>query len=444
MRAGKLASLALAAAATLALALPGGAMAQGYRLNPLDTLEVSAAIWDASRGEMKPLQWFSGEYHVDNDGEVDLPVTSLPPLGGMTRKEAAEAVRKALSQTLGIVDGLHLSLRVSEHGPIFVTGAVENPGQYEYQPGLVALQAVALAGGLRRAQTLYSRTDRDSARALGDHELLTVERHRALAKLARLEAEADDRDTIDTPADLEGVPMADGLLDVEQEILKARRDEHRAALTAISELKELLHQRIAKLGQEKEVREKILVDTRAERDSIATLVKRGLSRQSQANEVARTLAEEEARVLALETTILTAQQQLSEAERERLDLIGDRRVDIITRLQETRTELNGLDVRLRTAAALYSEAARFGSEISAMEERTAGLSPTLMVVRRKPDGTTTSDVATAQTELKPGDVLQVVAPELGGSTPELPTADAKAGGAAAPLYPAAYSADTTN
>ena len=41
-----------------------------------------------------------------------------------------------------------VQVNILEYRPFFITGAVNNPGSYPYQPGLTASKAIALAGGL--------------------------------------------------------------------------------------------------------------------------------------------------------------------------------------------------------------------------------------------------------------------------------------------------------
>ncbi len=140
-------------------------------------------------------------------------------------------------------------------------------------------------------------------------------------------------------------------------------------------------------------------------------MQRGLAQTSRVNEVSRALAELETRMLELETAILTAEQQLNEAERDEIELIGKRRVEIITQLQDTRTQLTRIGVQLETQAALFAEAARFGTTLTDLRETAASATPTLFVTRA---GAETSEpiVASSSTLIRPGDVLEVSAPDI--------------------------------
>lgn len=401
----------LVALAALGMLLAPAVAQEGYRLNALDSIEVKAARWSPATGVLEPLAFINGIYRIGQDGLVDLPVAGEVAADGLDTATLAAAVRDRMSAALAVAEGIHVSVRVEQYAPVFVVGAVERPGSYEYEPGLTVLQAIAIAGGVRRAQTLFSRTDRDAVRSLGDHRLLEVDRWRQLAQLARLEAELAGEDGITKPEELDGIALADELLEVENEILVTRSDEHESALAAIAELKTLLSTRIEKLEEEQRLRSELIVATRLERDNVQSLVQRGLAQTSRVNDVSRDLAELETRMLELETAILTAEQQLNEADRDEIELRGQRRVGIITDLQDTKTQLTRISVQLETEQALFAEAARFGTTLTDLRKTAATATPTLLVTRA---GAVSPDPfeADSLTPLRPGDVLEVSAPEL--------------------------------
>lgn len=400
--------------ALLALLAASGAALADTTLEPRDRVELRVARWDAAAGAMSPIDWLRGEHVVDDDGTLELPVAGSVQAMGRAPSEVAADAAERIGASLGIVDGVHAALVIVERAPFFVVGAVQSPGAYEYRPGLTALQAVALAGGVRRTATLFTRTDRDAVHSLGDYRLAEVERWRALARIARLEAELAGAENVAMPEELESAEMGEALVSAEQAILEARRENHQSELAAIADLKRLLELRIEKLEQEMALREELLVSTREEREAMTSLKERGLAATSRVNDVAREVADMEARMLALETQVLAAEQQLSEAERDELELIGNRRVSIVTELQDERSELNRIETRLATAEALFAEAARFGANISdlaASEDSGEGPMPTFVITRAGPEARP-AFITDASATIRPGDVLEVRAPRI--------------------------------
>lgn len=405
-------------------------------VHPLDTLSLGVAAWSTETRTLEPVPFMTGRFQVEANGSVALPVIGRVEAAGQSVSALSATMTEALQGRLGIVDDLFVSLTVAERAPLFVVGAVEDPGAFAYRPGLTVIQAIAIAGGVRRSQSIFSRTDRDAMRALGDHRLLELERLRSLARIARLEAERAGSDTIDAPDELISSDMADAFLEVEHEVLRARREEHEAALQSLAELKSLVKARISTMRRETALRQKVVAATRTEVDTMRGLVDRGLAQTSRANSSERQLADAEARLLELETAVLAAQQQLNEAERDEVDLKGDRRVTIATELQDARTELGRIEVQLTTAQSLFAEAARFGSTIASLAQDRAERAVTLVVTRPGAGGAAARTfTATAATPLRPGDVLEVRAPDIDGAGAAFDPTPALPGDPATPALP---------
>lgn len=93
------------------------------------------------------------EGHPDLARHITIEPTGmvvLPPLAGVKAEglqpaELAATLRTKLEEANYIVP--KVEVQIVSRAPIYVTGLVEKPGQYAYQPRLYALQAVAMAGG---------------------------------------------------------------------------------------------------------------------------------------------------------------------------------------------------------------------------------------------------------------------------------------------------------
>ena len=115
--------------------LPQGETA-AYRLGPGDTLRI-ITFGDDRLG---------GEFRVNADGAVSLPLIGAVPAAGRTTGELERAVASSLKRG-GLVRDPSVSIDVTAYRPIFVLGEVNHPGQFPYQPGMTAVSAVAVAGG---------------------------------------------------------------------------------------------------------------------------------------------------------------------------------------------------------------------------------------------------------------------------------------------------------
>ena len=87
----------------------------------------------------------TGEYLVSDSGTVSLPLAGQVPMGGMTTRQAEEAMTQRLAQ--GLVQNPQVSINVTRFRQIFVVGEEQRPGGFDYFSGLTVLNAIALGGG---------------------------------------------------------------------------------------------------------------------------------------------------------------------------------------------------------------------------------------------------------------------------------------------------------
>ena len=108
----------------------------GYRLGPGDALRVIVY------GE-EPL---TGEFRVNDLGEIALPLAGAIRAAGKTPRELEAAIATALRRG-AVLRKPSVSVEVAAYRPIYVLGEVNKPGQYPYQPGMTVVTAAAVAGG---------------------------------------------------------------------------------------------------------------------------------------------------------------------------------------------------------------------------------------------------------------------------------------------------------
>ena len=95
----------------------------------------------------------TGQFRVNDRGEIAIPLLGSVPADGLTTVELEHAIEKRLADKKILIDP-SVSVEILSYRPIFILGEVTKPGQYPYQPGMTVLTAVAVAGGFTyRAQT---------------------------------------------------------------------------------------------------------------------------------------------------------------------------------------------------------------------------------------------------------------------------------------------------
>jgi protein involved in polysaccharide export with SLBB domain len=130
------------APATTSIEAPSGAVAPtgvgtdaNYTLGTGDKLKVTVY------GEPD----LSGDFVVDGSGQVGMPLVGQVKAAGLTIHEFVAEVTASLSQ--GYLKDPKVSVEVENFRPFFILGEVNKPGEYPYQSGINALDAIALAGG---------------------------------------------------------------------------------------------------------------------------------------------------------------------------------------------------------------------------------------------------------------------------------------------------------
>jgi len=88
----------------------------------------------------------TGEFSVDDQGKIALPLLGTVQAAGYTPADLGKHIAAGLDQT-GVTRNASVAVQVLAYRPIFVLGEVAKPGQYPYQPGMTMLTAAAVAGG---------------------------------------------------------------------------------------------------------------------------------------------------------------------------------------------------------------------------------------------------------------------------------------------------------
>jgi protein involved in polysaccharide export with SLBB domain len=87
----------------------------------------------------------SGEYEVDNEGRLTLPLIKSVQATGLTVQEIEQAITDKLQPDY--LKNPKVGVVVLEYRPFYILGEVKNPGSYPYSSNLTVVSAVALAGG---------------------------------------------------------------------------------------------------------------------------------------------------------------------------------------------------------------------------------------------------------------------------------------------------------
>lgn len=395
----------------LSLLLTGaGAFAAEYQLGPMDKLRVKVAEWQTAEGAVREWSSVGGDYTVGPSGSISLPFVGQIPAAGKTTAEIEETIADELQQRFGLLDRPAASVEILEFRPIFITGDVQTPGRYPYEPGLTVLRAVSVAGGLRRSADASLRIERDYINAQGNLEVLVAERNRLYARRARLQAEAQGADSITMPEELADLDMAKELIADEAGFMQARRKRVELQLEGIEDLKELLRNEIESLEKKIATQNRQIELSKEELEGVGSLAERGLTVNARVLTVEQTIAEMEGKVLDMETAVLRARQDINGAEQDATNLQNDRESEISQQQQETEAQIEALTLQIDMYKKLMAEALSNAPALALQGED--DMNRVVLKIVRTTDDKTEEMAADQNTTVLPGDVVKVHIPPL--------------------------------
>jgi protein involved in polysaccharide export with SLBB domain len=126
--------------------LPANALAQAQPVSPASAAE-SYVLGSNDRVRLKVYGEpdIAGEYEVDNNGNVSIPLAGHIRAAGLTTRQLERAIASALSK--GIVRDPRVNVEIALYRPYYILGEVKKGGEYPYRLGLTVMDAVASAGG---------------------------------------------------------------------------------------------------------------------------------------------------------------------------------------------------------------------------------------------------------------------------------------------------------
>jgi len=347
----------------------------------------------------------SGEYVVDHDGWIAIPILGKFRLGGRglddVRSDLITAFSGVTKRTADV------SVTVVDRPPVYVVGPVKNPGAYKYVPGMIVLHAVALAGGHDRGESGLSNII-EGVRETERLHKTSDQIQRLFARRARLEAQRAGLSTVPIPVQLAKVDSNSGItafLSLENTLLRAesaKRQEQENELTAkIVAASREVDAFKRRLGQADVQR-----DMRAERlDDLQKLKDRGVVSNNTVIALRTELADIEARREEYAVAVIQAESRLTLAEKAKRRFTSDEEETIAKNIaavdQEIADARGALDSSQTLATILIN--------------RRGQIAQTYQILRQTKDGAA-SLAATEVTPLKPGDVLKVEADKAEAGT----------------------------
>lgn len=372
--------------------------AEPYRLGSQDKLRIHIHEW--------PI--LTGEFVVGANGSLVLPLIGSVPAKGLEPSELAIEIANRLRTKAELSKAPDTIVDILQYRPFYILGGVERPGEYQYRPGMLVVNAVAMAGGMYRPpRTSDWGFERDAITGRGDLRLSAIRRDEFKARELRLRAEAEGKEKLPA-APQDSSPAVLKLVDEERIVFDVRLERHRSQHAALGESISLIEGEIKSLQGQIESARKQEASVARELEDTRQLVARALAPAPRILPIERTLAQIQRETKEIQTAIMRARQQINTTKIQRDALTDERRSAAVTELQTLEAQRRELDERVETAARLISGSSAMlaNPQGEADSEGTASF-----VIIRHQDGMASQITAMETTMLQPGDVVKVFRPQ---------------------------------
>lgn len=408
-----------------------------YLLGAQDKVRLKIYEWRPTRDTIFEWKALNDIFTVGADGTIAIPFAGNIAARGASTRELADRIAAKLKENMGLGRAPDVTVEIAQYRPFYVVGYVNQPGEFPYRPGLTALQALGIAGGLKTRQDNVNRIDREIISGNGDIDLIRLNKINLLARKARLEAEQSDAQDITFPkvlVDNANDGSVASAMQEERAIFETRRKGQATQLQALSELHDFLQKELESLKGHLEFQDRQIELLQKDLDGIAALVKKGFATESRQTALERSLVQARSDRLTVETSLFKAQQEISRTELNMLDLKNNFANDVRLSLRDTQSKLYELDRRAATTSQLLYESEVTAPRLLARQDKLDRMKPVFKIVRNNGDRETTMD-ATENTLVQPGDTIKIdlpldpnsgvdpLLPHIGSGTSYMPTGD---------------------
>ena len=388
----------------------GNAQSEEYKLGPQDKVRLRVDERHSATNEVFEWQALSGEYFVGAAGEMSLPLIGKLNAAGLTTDQLSEAIGAQVRDRTGLTTAPVVAAELIQYRPFFIVGTVEKAGEYPFRPGLTVLQAVAIAGGIRKSLA----SGREIITQKGELAQLSQLFDSLRVRKARLNAELDNSEVLVLPPDLDkrkNQSLIKNVIEQETAILRARQKALSSEVEALMGLKDFLAKEVSSIEEQIKQQDKERRMVREESANISSLVEKGLVVSPQRLALERTVSQLEGERLRLETLLLKARQENSRTDISILEARNKWATDVATLLRETEDKLSETQLKLNTGRTLLAEAGESVTS-AAGPKRPSAAYPRYTLVRQI-DGKTSEFEVSEAGSVQPGNSIKVELPLLG-------------------------------
>ncbi len=382
--------------------------------------------WGRAGSAMRGFQQrpeLSGEFEVQEDGTVALPLLGTFPVAARTAQEVQSLLAdsfETLTGRKGWVTVLSL-----ERPPVYVMGPVDKPGSYKYVPGMTILHVIALAGGLDRhglEPWQKVETVREVEKRRGAAEAMV----KLIARSVVLKAERDGEAAKPSLRLLEFVNEAEARqliadsLSRRNFMIDARRNRERSLSDSVAAAKQevqMLSNRLRPLDDLIKLREDRVKD-------VEGLVARNISSKGVLLQYQSEFSEAVQRRREAMDQGATAKQRANALEQEKAKFDSDTRGDLENEIAATDQQIAAHEREFASSEGVLDTLT--AAEAQYVRSKEAQASFSYEVIRQTANGPI-SLIADGMSTLRPGDLVRITTSRERSQPEPAPTIDAMTG-----------------
>lgn len=395
---------AVFALALVALSAAGGPAGAGIdELSPKTKIRISIIQWMPNKGAYEKWDALGGEFTIAPDETLTLPVIGTLSVANLTSAALAEQIAARLKEKIGLTNPPEATVEIVAYPPIYVVGDVTAPGEYQFQAGLTALQALAMGGGERRLEN-KAEAPLGATGLVGQLREMDNAILRGEITIARLRAEMAGAKQIDfNPAAEPNRALAAAVLKQEQAVFTSRANVLARQAKSFSDLRTLLEAEIDTTQKKILGNDEDIASVQKELSDMKGLVERGIWTPSRLTDIQRMLRSYQADRLDLVTAIMRARQNIAEATRNLDGLYDKQQTEVSSDLQLQQANLDQMKLKKETTQKLLLEYLSNGD--GAREQ--SGEPVLAYTVIRQTGEKVAALPADETTLLQPGDVVRI-------------------------------------
>jgi polysaccharide export outer membrane protein len=398
-------SLTTALLAT-ALYCPLSAARAEYRLQGGDIVEISVS----GVPELKQ------RAPVQLDGSITFPVVGTFTAEGVEFSEIRAKLQSAVASKIFRIrtpDGRELSrmferdevaATILEYRPVFITGDVTRPGEQTFRPRMTARQALASAGGFS-ALARANATSFDAANLRSEYITVWLNLAREHARIWRIKTELGENIDFDQNA-IPPAPVPDTtisqIVGLELEYRKASALDDERQKNFLRRSVEQADKQILVLSEQKQNEDEGIQADAQDLQRAKTAFGNGALPSFRVVEFRRAALYSSTRQLQTTNQLMQVKRSRAEFERELEKTDDQRRMRLLAELQDATVKLASERAKLRSAEEKLQLAG-----LKPPRTTDGASKADIIVFRSRVNGKERRLAADADTELQPGDVIEV-------------------------------------